>query len=60
MHHLVPLIWIAGAIQLLDAVANLAVPRKIHSRENLIRVSPIVRQVFWSHWFLHHACARDF
>jgi uncharacterized membrane protein len=51
VHHLVPLIWIGGAIQLLDAVANLAVPPKIHSRENLIRVSPIVRQVFWSHWF---------
>jgi heme O synthase-like polyprenyltransferase len=51
MHYLIPLIWIAGAIQLLDVVANLAVPGKLRSRENLMRVSPILRQVFWSHWF---------
>jgi hypothetical protein len=50
MHHLIPLIWIAGAIQLFDAIANLAVPGRIHTRENLNRVSPLVRQVFWSHW----------
>ena len=50
MGHLVPLIWIAGAIQLVDAVVNLALPGRIHTRENLDRVSPLVRQVFWSHW----------
>src|SRR5579863_5718300 len=48
---LVSLIWIAGAVQLADVLANVAVPSKIGSRENLARVSPIVRQVFWSHWF---------
>ncbi len=51
MRILVRLIWIAGGIQLLEALANLAVPRTIQSRENLARVSPIVRQVFTSHWF---------
>jgi hypothetical protein len=51
MHYLILLIWIGGAIQLLDALANLAVPQRIRSRENLKRISPIVRQVFWSHWF---------
>jgi hypothetical protein len=48
---LVPLLWIAGIVQLSDVLANVAVPAKIGSRENLARVSPIVRQVFWSHWF---------
>jgi hypothetical protein len=50
MHLLIRLIWLAGAVQLLDAIANLALPRKIRSRENLARVAPIVRQVFTSHW----------
>ena len=51
MNHLIPLVWIAGIVQLSDVLANVAVPAKIGSRENLARVSPIIRQVFWSHWF---------
>lgn len=51
MNHMVPLVWLAGIVQLSDVLANVAVPAKIGSRENLARVSPIVRQVFWSHWF---------
>jgi hypothetical protein len=50
-NHLIPLLWLAGIVQLSELVANLAVPAKIGSRENLARVSPIIRQVFWSHWF---------
>jgi hypothetical protein len=49
--NLVWLVWIAGIVQLSDVFANVAVPAKIGSHENLARVSPIVRQVFWSHWF---------
>jgi hypothetical protein len=49
--NLIWLVWIAGIVQLSDVFANVAVPAKIGSRENLVRVSPIVRQVFWSHWF---------
>ncbi len=51
MNHLIPLLWIAGIVQLSDVFANVAVPAKIGSRENLARVSPIIRQIFWSHWF---------
>lgn len=49
--NLVWLVWLAGIVQLSDVFANVAVPARIGSRENLARVSPIVRQVFWSHWF---------
>ncbi len=51
LNHLVPLLWIAGIVQLSAVVANVAIPAKIRSRENLARVSPIIRQIFWSHWF---------
>lgn len=51
MNHLISLLWIAGIVQLSDVLANVAVPAKIGSRENLARVSPIIRQIFWSHWF---------
>lgn len=50
MSHLVPLIWIAGAIQLVDTIVNVALPKRIQTRENLERVSPLLRQIFWSHW----------
>ena len=51
MNPLIPWIWACGAMQILDAAANLVVPRKIQSRENLGRVTPIFRQVFLVHWF---------
>lgn len=50
-NHLISLLWIAGIVQLSDVLANVAVPAKIDSRQNLARVSPIIRQIFWSHWF---------
>ena len=51
MGSIVFFLWMAGAIQLLDVVVNLALPRTIQCRENLARVSPLVRQVFIVHWF---------
>jgi hypothetical protein len=50
-NYLVSLLWIAGVVQASDVLANVAIPAKIGSRENLARVSPIIRQIFWSHWF---------
>src|SRR5713226_6813168 len=47
---LVAAIRIAGLIQLADVSANLVLPKKIQCRENLARVSPIMRQVFLVHW----------
>jgi hypothetical protein len=49
MNPIVPLLWIAGAVQLSIALANLWVPGILHYRENLAKVSPIVRQVFVVH-----------
>ena len=51
MGSIVPFLWAAGAIQLLDVAVNLALPSRIGCRENLARVSPLVRQVFVVHWF---------
>lgn len=45
------LIRFAGLIQIAEAAANLALPPKIHMRENLARVQPIIRQIFLVHWF---------
>lgn len=49
MRVLIPLIWIAGAVQLSIAVSNIWVPGILHYRENLVKLSPIVRQVFVVH-----------
>jgi hypothetical protein len=49
MTDLVPWIWAAGGLQLLIASANVVLPKKLAYRENLARVSPIVRQVFIVH-----------
>ncbi len=49
MRILIPLLWIAGAVQLSIAVSNFWVPGILHYRENLIKLSPIVRQVFVVH-----------
>ncbi|MBY0528135.1 MAG: hypothetical protein K2R98_32360 [Gemmataceae bacterium] len=46
MHSLIPYLWAAGAVQLLIAAANFFAPRKLHYRENLAKVSPIVREIF--------------
>ena len=42
-------IQLAGICQLGVAAANFFVPAKLHYRENLVRLSPIVRQVFIVH-----------
>jgi hypothetical protein len=43
--------WAAGAIQIGDAAVNLALPGPLRCRENLEKVSPMIRQVFIVHWF---------
>jgi hypothetical protein len=43
------LIQLAGALQLVIAVANFFAPAKLHYRENLVKVSPIIRQIFTVH-----------
>lgn len=49
MNTMVPFLWIAGAVHLAIAVSNFWVPGILHYRENLAKVSPIVRQVFIVH-----------
>jgi hypothetical protein len=49
MNPLIPLVWAAGAVQLVMVGANAVVPKKFHYRENLAKVSPMVRQVFVVH-----------
>lgn len=44
--NLIPWLWAAGFLQLLVASANIFAPRVLHYRENLARVSPMVREVF--------------
>jgi hypothetical protein len=50
MNRLIPLIWAAGAVQLAIFAANFVMPQKLHCRENLVRVSPMIRHVFIVHW----------
>jgi hypothetical protein len=42
-------LWMAGAVQLVICAANFVLPRRLKYRENLSRVSPIIRQVFFVH-----------
>lgn len=49
MHALLRLLWLAGFVQLAIACANFFLPRKLKYRENLARVSPIIRQIFLVH-----------
>jgi hypothetical protein len=50
MRTLVMLIWAAGGVQLAILAANFVLPSKLHCRENLARVSPMIRSVFIVHW----------
>jgi hypothetical protein len=50
MPRIVILIWAAGAVQLAILAANFVVPGKLRCRENLARVSPMIRSVFVVHW----------
>ena len=50
MRPLIPWLWVAGAIQLMIIAANFALPKKLRCRENLVKVSPMIREVFVVHW----------
>jgi hypothetical protein len=50
MRTLIPWLWVAGGMQLVIIAANFVVPKKISCRENLARVSPMIRSVFIVHW----------
>jgi len=43
---LVPLIWLAGVLQLLVAASNFFAPRMLDFRGNLARLDPTVREIF--------------
>jgi len=49
MRGLLQLLWLAGFVQVAIAAANLFLPAKLKYRENLSRVSPIIRQIFVVH-----------
>jgi len=50
MRHLIPWLWTAGAVQVAIIAANFNLPKKLSCRENLARVSPMIREVFIVHW----------
>ncbi|HXZ10875.1 MAG TPA: hypothetical protein VEG64_00655 [Candidatus Sulfotelmatobacter sp.] len=50
MNRLIQLIWLAGAVQLAIVAGNFVLPAKLECRENLARVSPMIRHVFIVHW----------
>jgi hypothetical protein len=50
MNRLILLIWTAGAVQLAILAGNFILPEKLECRENLARVSPMIRHVFIVHW----------
>jgi hypothetical protein len=49
MRPMIVAIWVAGAVQLAIAAANLEVARQLDYRANLARLTPIVGQVFLAH-----------
>ena len=49
MNTTVRFLWVAGGVQLALAVANLWVPKVLRYRQNLAKLSPMVRQVFIVH-----------
>jgi hypothetical protein len=46
---LLQLLWIAAFVQVVIASANLFLPAKLNYRDNLSRVSPVIRQIFVVH-----------
>jgi hypothetical protein len=50
MRPLIPWLWAAGALQMAMIAANFALPKKLRCRENLVKVSPMIRAVFVVHW----------
>jgi hypothetical protein len=49
MRVLLQLLWLAGLVQVAIASANFFLPAKLNYKENLSRVSPIIRQIFVVH-----------
>jgi len=49
MNSLVPFVWAAGVVHLGIAAANFILPAKLRYRENLSKVSPMIRQIFIVH-----------
>lgn len=49
MSPLLVILWAAGFLQILIAVGNLILPKKLNYRVNLERVDPAIRQVFIVH-----------
>src|SRR5579864_1261533 len=49
MNPLIPLLWAAGAVQLIIVGANVVLPKKLKYNENLSRMSPLLRQIFVVH-----------
>lgn len=50
MRHVIPWLWFAGVIQLIVIVANFILPKRLRCRENLARLSPMMREMFVVHW----------
>ena len=53
MPTLASLLWTAGFVQIAISAANLYLPAKLKRGENLERVAPIIRQIFFMRAFLH-------
>lgn len=49
MNPLVPAIWLAGGIQLFIVAMNVPLPKVLRYREELSKLSPIIRQIFVVH-----------
>jgi len=50
MRSLIPWLWVAGGLHLLIIAANFPLPKKLRCRENLLKVSPLIREIFIIHW----------
>ena len=49
MSPLIPYIWLAGAVHVFIVAMNVPLPKMLGYREELARVSPIIRQIFVVH-----------
>jgi hypothetical protein len=49
MRTLLLFLWLAGLVQVAIAGANFLLPQRLNYKENLERVSPIIRQIFFVH-----------
>lgn len=50
MRVMIELIVLAGAVQLIIAASNIAVRRMLKPANELARVSPMIRQIYFIHW----------